>query len=214
MKSCLTCLSLALLAATACGPASAQFSLSALKPSGGTSAQGPDLSTQQTALVKQYVAADKEVLGANAFMAEALGLKDQAAAAKATGDALQEGATKGNLSDADKATSTSSDAIAATLKQSPQLDDQAKAKFAQGLKSLVSGTVHYAALRQPVQDFATGLKGAGLLQAAQLGTGAYLVKSFPDSAKNLGESLHNAVNFAKSNNIPVPADATQAMAAL
>jgi hypothetical protein len=169
---------------------------------------------QQETLVRGYVAADKDVLMANSQMADALGLKDAAAAARATAEALTSGATQGNLSDADKVTQDSTNAVSEEMKKSPKLDAEAKKKFAAGLVVLTAGVVKYVALRKPVQDFATALPGASLLQVPQLQSGAYLVKSFPGSMKSLTGALNSAVSFARSNDIPVPPDATSALSAL
>jgi hypothetical protein len=48
----------------------------------------------------------------------------------------------------------------------------------------------------------------------KLQSGAYIVGQLPSGLSNLGTSLKNANAFAKSNDIPVPPDATKAMAAL
>ncbi len=177
----------------------------------GGADSGGDLTGQQDALVRTYVSASKEVLTANSKMAEALGLKDAATASKATASALTEGATQGNLSDADKVVSSSSDAVSAELKKGPKLDAAAKAKFSDGLGNLAKGVLQYAGLGKSIQGFTSGLKSASPLVLTKLQSGAYIAKSFPTGTKNLSTSLQNAVTYAKSNNIPVPADATKAL---
>jgi hypothetical protein len=172
---------------------------------------GGDLTGQQDVLVRTYVSASKEVLTANSKMADALGLKDAATASKATASALTEGATSGNLADADKVVASSSDAVSAELKKGPKLDAAAKAKFSDGLGNLAKGVLKYVGLGKSIQGFTSGLKSASPLVLTKLQSGAYIAKSFPTGAKNLTTSLQNAVTYAKSNNIPVPADATKAL---
>ena len=178
-------------------------------PSGGGDAGG-----QNDSLVRGYVAANKDVLLANSQMADALGLKDAAAASKATADALTDGATKGNLEDSNKAVSASTDAVAAEMAKGPKLDDAAKKKYQSGMAQLGQGVLKYVALSGPAQAFSNSLKSASPLMLPKLQSGAYIVGQLPSGLSNLGTSMKNASAFAKSNDIPVPPDATKAMAAL
>ncbi|MFG6449357.1 hypothetical protein ACG0Z6_14095 [Roseateles sp. BYS180W] len=185
-----------------------------LNKSSNAPAASGNLEGQQTQIVRSYVGANKEVLVANATMAVALGLKEAAATARATAGALGDGATQGNLADADKVAQDSSNAVAEEMAKSPKLDKAAKAKFSEGLKQLGKGVIKYVAMRTPVQNFSNGLASASPIELPKLQSGSYVVKTFPSGAKNLGSALKSAVDFAKSNDIPVPPDATQAMAAL
>ena len=196
--------------------ASAQFG--SLKLPGGAAVPAPpsggDLTGQNESLVRGYVASGKEVLLANALMAEALGLKDQAATARATSAALTDGATKGNLEDANKAVSASTDAVAAALAKGPELDEKSKATFQSGMARLGLGLVRYVQLRTPAQNFASGLKTASPLMLPRLAAGGYVVTTLPGSISSLGTALKSATSYAKSHDIPVPQDATQALSAL
>lgn len=60
--------------------------LGASKSSGASA--GADLGAQQDSLVRNYVAAGKDVLTANSYFADALGIKAQAVNAAATSDSL------------------------------------------------------------------------------------------------------------------------------
>lgn len=193
----------------------AQFSLKNLVPNIGVGkSNATDMSGQNDALLSGYVAANKDVLLANSQMAEALGLKDQAAASRATAEALTDGATKGNLEDANKAVSTSTAAVAAEMAKGPKLDAKAKATYQAGLAQLGHGLLRYIALRGPAQTFSAGVKSASPMMIPKLVTGVYIVSQLPSGVSNLATSLQNASAFAKSNDIPVPDDATKAMAAL
>lgn len=183
-------------------------------PIPGNSADAGAVAGQNDALVRGYVGANKDVLLANALMAEALGLKDQAATARATADALTEGATRGNLEDSNKAVSASTTAVAEAIATSPKLDAQSKATYQSGLAKLAQGVIRYVKLRKPAQDFSAGLKGASLAALPKLQSGIYIVGQLPGGISNLATSLQNATAFAKSNDIPVPPDATEALAAL
>jgi hypothetical protein len=173
-----------------------------------------DSSGQSTSLVSGFVSANKEVLMANSLMAEALGLKDEAATLKATSDALTDGATQGNLEDASKAVSTSTDAVAAAMAKQPKLDAASKAKYQSGVGRLGVGMLRYVALRGPAASFSSSIRSFNPLALTNLQSGVYVMTQLPTSISNLSTSLQNATAFAKSNDIPVPADATKALAAL
>ncbi|MBB4845654.1 hypothetical protein HNP55_004206 [Paucibacter oligotrophus] len=211
-KTLLAALTLAALSTP--GLSSAQFG--SLPSLGGNKAAAgsTNLVGSQEQLVRSYVAANKDVLNANAQMAEALGLKDAAATARATAGALTEGSTQGNLADADKVVSDSTNAVAAELAKSPKLDADAKKKFSNGLGELGKGLIKYVGMRNPVQNFSSSLSSASPMDLPKLQTGSYLVKNFPAGVKALSGALSSAVSFAKSNDIPVPADANSATAAL
>lgn len=195
----------------------AQFKLPSIGGgSGSSSSGGGDAVAQQDQLVKAYVAADKEVLVAQAKMADAVGLKERAAKLNAASEALGAGATKDSLEASETMQSEASQEIQAKLKDSNlQMDAAGKKKFADALGSLGRGIVKYSNLKGPIASFQSALTGggaAGLMTAAtKLAAGKYIVTSTPGHVKNLSDTLSTAVTFAKSNDIPVPADATAAL---
>ncbi|WP_332877888.1 hypothetical protein [Massilia sp. S19_KUP03_FR1] len=194
--------------------AQAQFSMPSLPGVGGKAAGSGDLSGSQDALVKQYVDANKTVLQANAQIADAVGLKDEAATMRASSESLTDGATKGNLADADKVTSENSKKLTAKLNDSTTvLDAEGKKKFTAGLVTMASGMVKYVAMKPNFQSFSSSLKGASPMMLPKLQNGVYVVSSLPGNAKNLGSALSNAVSFAKSHDITVPKEATSALGA-
>ncbi len=180
---------------------------------GSKLAGGGDLAGQQTNLVKSYAAGGKAVLSSQSKLLEALGLKDQAATAQATANALGDGATAQNLQDANKVQSDSSTALSDALKnQNATLDAQSKQTYTQGLVLLASGLIKYTGMKQDVAGFSKGLAGPGALQAgSKLQAGAYIVKTLPSSISNTSSTLSSAVSFAKSHGIEVPPDATAAL---
>lgn len=196
----------------------AQFSLPSIggvskSPSGGTGI-GTDLPSQQDALVRGYVAANKDVLTANYKMEEALNLKDAAAKSRATSDALTEGATKGNLEAADKAIAASTEAVTAELAKQPVLDANSKALYGQGLLALASGASKYAGLSKNVSSMSSGLSSASPLALPKLQPAVHVVSNFPTSMSRVSQTLKIAVAFARSRDIPVPANVTDVLATL
>ena len=181
---------------------------------GGSGGNDGNVAGQNDALVRGYVAANKDVLLANAQMAEALGLKDAAATARATADALTDGATKGNLEDSNKAVSASTNAVSAEMAKGPKLDAAAKEKYGQGMAQLGRGVLRYVALAGPAQSFSSSLKNASPATLPKLQAGMYVASQLPSGLSNLSTSMKNANAFAQSHDIPAPPDATKAMAAL
>ncbi|MCA1324438.1 hypothetical protein [Herbaspirillum sp. alder98] len=170
-----------------------------------SSSGGADLSGQQTQLVRNYAAAGKDVLTANGHISEALGIKAQAVNASATSDSM----SASELEAQDKAISANAEAVSSALKSGATLKDgESKKKYAQGLLSLALGLKKYVGMRNDAQNFANGLSSASPLQLPGLQSGAYIAKSLPSNVSNLSGVLKNAVDFAKSNGVEVPADAT------
>lgn len=193
----------------------AQFKLPSLPATGG-SASTSDAAAQQDQLVNAYVGADKEVLAAQSKMADAVGLKDRAAQLQATSDALGAGATKESLEQSETMQSEASQEIQAKLKDgNTKLDAAGKKKFSEGLGLLGRGIAKYATLKGPIANFQSAVSGSGITgalgAASKLNAGRYIVTSTPGHVKNLSSTLSNAVSYAKSNDIPVPADATAAL---
>lgn len=209
---------LALACALAATTAQAQFSLPNIgKVVGGGSASAPadgvDPSLQQDQLVRAYVAANKDVLIAQSQMADAVGLKESAAKLKSTADSLGDGATKGNLSDADKIQSDSSKEISAKLNDGTvTMDAESQKKYSAGMASLGSGVIKYVGLRPHITNFGGALKAAPMLAMTKLSAGAYVVTSFPGNIKNVYDTLSFSTAYAKSHDIPVPGNATKALA--
>jgi hypothetical protein len=181
---------------------------------GGGGATGADPAAQGGSLVAGFVAANKEVLMANSLMADALGLKDEAAVLQATSDALTDGATQGNLEDASKAITSSTDAVAAAMAKQPKLSAASKQQYSRGIGRLGLGLLRYSKLKGAAANFSSGMSSLNPFALAGLQSGVYVMTQLPSSITNLVTSLQNATAFAKSNAIPVPADATQALAGL
>ncbi|RZI67774.1 hypothetical protein [Variovorax guangxiensis] len=212
MSKKLTVIALACALAAPC--AFAQFSMPSIGGLTGGGSSGGNESGQQDQLVRAYVSANKEVLVAQSKIAEAVGLKESAAQLKSTADALSDGATKGNLSDADKIQSDSSKEISARLQDGNlKMDAQSQALYQSGMASLGLGVIKYIGLRPNVVAFSNTLKASPMLAMTKLNAGAYVVTNFPGNAKNVYDTLSYSTAYAKSHDIPVPTDATKALGA-
>jgi hypothetical protein len=177
-----------------------------------SSSGGSDAGSSQDALVNAYVAANKQVLIAQSKMASALGASEAAALAKAEAESLSSGATKDNLSKADSVQSDVSKAISERQQaKGTKMDEASKKEYAAGLATLGQGVSQYVGLSARLPAFQNALTSASPLMIAKLSAGAYILKSFPNNSVNLKNTLVQAVSYAKSNDIPVPKDATAAL---
>ncbi len=216
MNKLQTAIAASLLALGASTAAQAQFSLPSIPgvKSLGSGAPAVDLSGQQDGLVRGYVSANKDVLEANGLMAGALGLKQEAATAQATSAALTDGATKGNLEDSNKAVGELSAKVAAAMASKPVLDEQSKAQYSKGLLLLASGVAKFTGVGKNVSNMGSSLKSVSPMQLPKLQSAVYIVSNFPTSMTNVGGALQNAISFAQSQDIPVPASANDVLKAL
>lgn len=170
--------------------------------SAGTST-GADMGAQQDSLVRTYVAAGKNVLTANSHMTDALGIKAKSIDAAASSDSF----SAKDIEAQDKAISANSAAIAEALKSGATLkDEEAKAKYAQGLLSLAVGVKKYVDMSKEAQGFASGISSVSPLQMSKLQSGVYVAKNLPGNVTNLTATLKSAVDFARNNGVAIPDD--------
>ncbi|MCK9189779.1 hypothetical protein [Acidithiobacillus sp.] len=213
----------AILAALPISASAGLFGSVANAVTGGGSAQSSgDPVAASNQLVGQYVAGNISVLTAQKDMAQALHLKGQVATIKATLTSLKTGAAgkvgKSGLEHAGTIIGGSSKAIAEAQAKKPILSAEDKIDYAKGLGSLGGGILHYVGMKNAASSFSSSVSSLSPMTAAQdasaLSSGLYVVKSLPSSISNLGSSLNEAVSFAKSNKIAVPASATNALGSL
>jgi len=174
-------------------------------------------------LVAAYTGADQEVLAAQSKFADALGLKDKAAEFAATAAALGSGSTSANDLSKVESKSTAAEAdIAQAMKSNVTLSDTAKQTYIDGLKHLAVGTTKTVALKDNAMAFGNAaqaqIAAASIVDKLsvtnKLAPGMYVAQHLPGHLVSLGTTLKSAVDFAKSHDIPVPADATSALSAL
>lgn len=206
------------------GSSFAQLGLPKLGGSAPAPQNGVDASVSQDQLVKTYVAADSEALLGQSKMAEALGLKDKAAAAKAKADTLTSGATitSDTLKQASQTQIEVSDAVSKAQTLGGAFSDESKAKFSDGLGHMGRGVLGTVKLKDAAVAFQQAaqskISSASMLEkmsvTKSLAAGSYVATNLPGHITSLGTGLKSALSFAQSHNIPVPADATAALSAL
>lgn len=157
-----------------------------------------DMGAQQDSLVRTYVAANNDVWTANVRMTKALNLNT---------DAINKAETAKTFSGTDTeaqatALSESAAALSEAQKHGATLKDaEAKTKYAQGVVSLAMGVKKYMDMSKEAQSFASGMSSVSPLQMGKLQSGVYIAKSLPGNVSNLTDTLKNAIQFAKDNNV-------------
>ncbi|MFT3961687.1 hypothetical protein [Propionivibrio sp.] len=202
-----------LLGASLCalsGVVSAQFG-NLPKTIPGMASASPGSSVTPEGIVSRYVAGSKHVNNADIKMLRAVGLKDEADRAELQAKNLTEGATKDALEESVKSQTESSKALEARLAGGKvEMDAKSKEMFAAGMADLGRGIVQYAAMSKEASGFKPGPSAIGGSTTSAL----YVVKTLPDSIRNLASTLKSSMDFAKANNIPVPKEAADATAAI
>ena len=187
------------------------------------SAPGTDTSASQDQLVRSFVNANAETILGQAKMAEALGLKDEAAKLTATAQTLKSSATNSSptLKDALSVSTDAQPMIEQEEKKAVELGAPAKQAYAEGLSHYALGVTGTVALKDSVAAFQkeaqAQITSASILEKVsvtrKLEAGTYVATSLPAHLGNLGSGLKSAVAFAQTHNVPVPVDATKALTA-
>jgi hypothetical protein len=204
-----------LFAAATSFPAHAQFSglksMLGKSDSTASSTTVPDAAAQD-ALVQRFVSAQSKSLEAQAAFAKAFGLAEQVQLLEAERQALSGGAV--NVDAMKKTVSVSANAqkaIDERLAAQPELNDESKKHYADGLVSLLASAVEARMLVTEASSFASGMQSLGAMQMATLGrklmAGAWVAKESPGFAKSLYSSTTAALTFAKKNKVKAPSNA-------
>jgi hypothetical protein len=200
--------------------ANAQFHMPSLG-SGSSANSSSDALAAQDQLVKSFVASQSEVLSAQSLLAQAYGLKDQAAACDAQQQALQ---SAGNDTNAlQKTIDVSNSANAAIEEQQAKqatLTAEEKEYYAQSLPHFAKGVLGTRDVVMQAEKFTTTAKGSmsglsGMTTGlTKLKVGAFVAKSTPSYSKNLFDVFRKTMTIGQANGVKVPSDATQALAGL
>ena len=201
---------LTLVAVAAVSGSAYSFGLPAI-PGVAAATGGGAGSVSSDTIVKKYVGGTKSVLSADSNMLAALGLKDQADKAALQAKNLTEGATSSALEDSAKVQTDNSKAIEAKLTgEKVVMDAASKKQFGQGMIDLASGITQYVGMTADLKGFKPDVTSIG----GSAGSAFYIAKNLPSSISALGSSLKRAIDFAKSNDIEIPKEATNATSLL
>lgn len=70
------------------------------------------------------------------------------------------------------------------------------------------GVKKYMDMSKDAQGFASGVSSVSPLQMGKFQSGIYIAKNLPSNVTNLTETLKQAIDFARTNGVEVPAEAT------
>ncbi|MDC8758144.1 hypothetical protein [Janthinobacterium fluminis] len=185
---------------------------SAQMPSlGGMLGGGKSSGASAEQIVSKYVAGTQNVMKADANMLAAVGLKDEADKVALHAKNLTEGATKDALEGASKLQSDSSKALEQQMSgKKVVMDAASKKQFAEGVQDLSKGVIQYVGMSKDVTGFKPSVTSMGGAAAPAL----FVVQNLPGSIKSLASTLKLAIEFSKTNNIPLPKEANDATSML
>ena len=200
-------------------PPAFSFDMPKLPGASAAAASAVDASAMQESIVRTFISGSSKINEAQIELAKAFDLKEQVAALEADAKALGSGAT--DQSTLDKATQNSkaaNDAIAKHLADGKPLSEEGKKHYVASLSPFASGLLITAKMPADLKEFGASaqqqVQSASLIQKAsvvsKLAPGMFLVKELPGYTANALDSFKKIVTYAKSNSIPIPADATAA----
>ncbi|WP_061137742.1 hypothetical protein [Caballeronia fortuita] len=202
-----------------------QFGFGSGKSDVASDANGAAQPSALNSLVQSYVGANQQVLSGQSSLASAMGMSSVASQAQSAAGALS-GASGGSLPSTSVLSqlggtqqSVSQSLLQAFSNGSATPPTAASKKtFSDGLASLGQGVKQYAGLQSNLGAVTNSMNMSSLLQAgsnpstAQAAT--YIAQSAPGQMQSLVQTLAQAVQYAKTNNISVPSIATSALSSV
>lgn len=180
-----------------------------------------DALVSQKDLVAAYVAGNKYDLETKAILADALGLKDEAATLKTASESINEGNAK-DISATQAKTENAQKAIEAKMDASKELSADAKKKVGKSLLSLTKSVVSYkkaAELSTGALDSAKSVvKNASMTDALsikkKLSNVLKIAPKVPGDLSSIASTATKYMSFAKSAGVKPPSDLEGALGSL
>ena len=193
----------------------------------GTSSSDASSSSavSQEAIVQSYVDANVLVLNARAKLAEAFGLKDEVAAINAEAESLQSASTQAGK-DEFKSSATLSDramaAVQAKIDSGAELTAEGRVSYVEGLSLTAQSVIATKDMAQDAKSFSASAKSdissASMMKKASVtkkySAGMFVATELPGFTSRLTKNFGSLAAYAKSADIPVPDDATDALASV
>jgi len=190
------------------------------KDKGASTEQSVDASALQDGLVKKYVGANLEINTAQSLLAESLGLKDSAAALQANAKALSAGnLDEKGLTRVSQSSEETNKLVAAAMAEGKPLSEESKKKFTESLPHFIGGMGLTKDLPNEAKSFTSAaqqqISSASMMDKLKvkdkLATGVYVATDAPKFISSSANTLKSILAFAKTNNIPVPKNATDVL---
>lgn len=187
------------------------------KDDAGGGASQADVELQQENLVKSFVGTQRNLLEAQAMVAEALGLKSEKEKLDAERDSLGKGnVDKKSLKKSVGLTEDAQKAIQKKMDAGEALSDSGKKLIAQSLVPYAKSVAGVNGMVNDAQTLADGIQGqvkaAGMMGAMKVkkafDVGLYIAPKVPGLAAGMTKQLASMVSFAKKNGVKVPKEAS------
>ncbi|SAL54834.1 hypothetical protein AWB67_02443 [Caballeronia terrestris] len=178
-----------------------------------------------SSLVQNYLGANQQVLSGQSTLASSMGMTGVASQAQSAAGLLAGGSSgAGALPSASvlsqmggtqQSVSQSLMQAFANRSSTPAPTGASKQAFSEGLASLGKGVSQYAGLQSDLGAVSNTMSMSSLLQAgsnpATTQAATYIAQAAPGQLQSLVSTLSQAVQYAKTNGISVPAVATSAL---
>jgi hypothetical protein len=172
----------------------------------------------QTGVVQRYVLASTSISTALLELANAYGLKENAAALQAEITALQSGSVndKDGLKKNAKVSDAALSAVQTKIESGEELTAEGRKHYIASLPHYITGIQLTRMLPDDARQFSDAaqsqLSSASMLEKprvmSSLSTGTYLVGEIPGYTGRVFTGFKQIVAYAQKNQIPVPKDAT------
>lgn len=193
-------------------------------PVGGESESSGSAEVSQEKIVQSYREALTLVMGAQIELLKALDSKEDAAALQTQADSLGSGSLDGkkNLEEVSGSSADADARIQELIDAGATVSEEGREHYIKGLALYVQGLVATKDMANETTEFGKEAKAeigsASMMKKAKvtskLAAGTYLVSEIPRFTSRLVGNLQDLTAFAKSAGIPVPDDATDALASL
>lgn len=201
-----------LLGSVICGSA---FAINFPSFSKSSSSNSGAADQMQGKLVSDFMTGQVAVLQSQALIASALGNKDKAAEFTAVANSLHTGASQDDIGRAISVSKQASADQSKELSAAKKLSAEAKTTMQKAIPNYLVGVAKLIQLRPDCTNFLTSaqkeISSAGLMSAMsvknKLAVGTYVATNVPGYVKSLAVTTGSFIDYAKSNNIPIPSDA-------
>lgn len=195
----------------ACSSSYAQFG-GLLKKLPGLDGGSQSTSEASGSLVTNFVESYQYVIQAQIHFAEAFDLQDQVALLEAEQQALSSGQVDNDVLEKVRSTSESVDiAISERMEAQPELNEEGRASYTQGLISYFSGLLSAKGMVESAQSSGVSLGGSSLSSLSSLrgaSSMAYVAKELPGYFSGLQSTGKMMLEYGSRNDIEAPSNAT------
>jgi len=204
--------------------AQAEAQLSGLKKPAIPGASSSDTSSavSQEAIVQSYVDANVLVLSAQKKLVEAFGLKGLAAEIGAEVDSLSSASTQAGKDDFESSTTLSDRAMAevqAKIDEGAELTAEGRESYIEGLSLTAQSVIATKDMAEDAKSFNASAKSeissASMMKKASVtkkfSAGMFVAAELPGFTSRLTSNFGSLMAYAKSADIPIPDDATDAL---